>query len=273
MRYPNGSTARPVVTSRFGPRKAPTPGASTFHRGTDYVGFSTVCAVAPGVVTVVGTPRGWAGGGVQVWVQHDGFLARYLHLAARSPKVREGQRVTAGQPLGVMGKTGTASGVHLHLEIVVRGSQVDPDTYLTARIDRAEPAGRPADTPPTPTSLPIQEDDMPTLVSSEGGQTLAIEGAIVPLVTPEEVQSIVITPGRLECAQSVHARINAAVGSRTIDDLIVNVIGGNGTRYVWAGGKLSELGSQDTIDQLVAMGARGVDWPLVEVQRLLAQAE
>lgn len=152
---------------------------------------------------------------------------------------------------------------------------VEPWHYeYSAGRDRyiGQPASGGTATPTPATPTPSWEDDMPTLITSAGGQSLAIEGSIIPLVSAAEVQSIVITPGRLECAQSVHGRINASVGSRTIDDLIVNVIGGNGTRYVWSGGILSELGDQQTIDQLVAMGARAVDWPLIEVQRLLAQS-
>lgn len=120
----------------------------------------------------------------------------------------------------------------------------------------------------TPTSW---EDDMPTLITSDGGQSLEIGGSIVPLVGPEEVQSIVITPGRLACAQSVHARINSIVGGRKSEDVIVNVLGGDGTRYVWSGGILTPIAFQQTVDQLVAMGAGAVDWPLAEVERILAK--
>lgn len=137
--WPNGSTSKPYASSAFGPRKAPVPGASTYHRGTDFSRtFTLVRAVADGIVGVVGTPSGWSGGGTQVWVQHDGFFSRSLHLSSTS--VRAGARVSAGDVLGVMGKTGTASDVHLHFEIspgkihFSNSGQVDPVPFLSTLI-------------------------------------------------------------------------------------------------------------------------------------------
>lgn len=141
MLWPNGSKTRPNVSSGFGPRKAPTAGASTMHRGTDFTGFPIVRAIADGVVVAVGTPAGWAGGGTQVWVRHDDCLARYLHMVKGSPRVNVGQRVGAGDPLGTMGMTGTASGVHLHLEVVVNGVQIDPVPFITARLGSTASGG------------------------------------------------------------------------------------------------------------------------------------
>lgn len=134
MLWPNGSKTRPNISSPFGPRKSPTAGASSQHRGTDFTGYATVRAIAPGTVVAVGTPAGWSGGGTQVWVQHEGFLTRSLHLVQGSPVVKVGQRVSEGQALGAMGKTGTATGVHHHLEVVVGGTQVDPVPFITSRI-------------------------------------------------------------------------------------------------------------------------------------------
>jgi hypothetical protein len=110
-----------------------------------------VRAIAPGTVTQVGTPKGWAGGGVQVWVQHDGFLTRSLHLVAGSPTVRVGQRVQEGDALGRMGMTGTATGVHHHLEVVVNGTQIDPVPFIEARLPR--PAATTPARPTTPTEI------------------------------------------------------------------------------------------------------------------------
>ncbi|MEV4737194.1 MULTISPECIES: M23 family metallopeptidase [unclassified Microbacterium] len=134
MLSPNGTKTLPPITSHFGPRRAPVAGASTFHRGTDFVGYSRIHAVAAGRVVVVGTPPGWAGGGVQVWIQHDGFLSRSMHMVTGSPTVRVGQDVAEGQDLGAMGKTGNVSGVHHHLEIVVNGVQVDPVPFLSTHL-------------------------------------------------------------------------------------------------------------------------------------------
>lgn len=136
--WPNGSKTQPYETSDFGPRVAPVAGASTFHRGSDFVGFSTIRAVADGIVKVVGTLRGWSGGGVMVWVQHDGFFTRSLHMA--STKVRTGQFVRVGDALGIMGQTGTATDDHLHFELTPgnlhfnNSGQVDPVPFIRSRV-------------------------------------------------------------------------------------------------------------------------------------------
>lgn len=132
MRWPNGSQTRPHISSPFGPRKAPTAGASTFHKGTDFTGCNPVRAVADGTVTVVGTPAGWSGGGRQVWIQHNGYLSRSMHMGSYA--VRVGQRVSEGEILGSQDTTGTATGSHVHLEIVYGGSQVDPVPFISARL-------------------------------------------------------------------------------------------------------------------------------------------
>jgi GH25 family lysozyme M1 (1,4-beta-N-acetylmuramidase) len=126
--WPNGSTAIPRVTSEFGPRKAPTPGASTMHQGIDLVGFTYNCASQAGTV-VAASYNG--GSGNEVRVQHaDGSVTRYLHNA--SFLVRDGQAVSAGQRLGVMGRTGNVTGVHCHFgtQNTLGGAFVNPRAYV-----------------------------------------------------------------------------------------------------------------------------------------------
>lgn len=144
--WPNGGSSKPYVSSAFGPRNIPVPNASKNHKGTDFSHtFSIIRAVEAGQVKVAGTPQGWSGGGTQVWVQHDGFFSKSLHSS--SLLVRPGQFVREGDPLCVMGRTGTASDVHLHLEITPgaihysNSGQVDPVKFLAARISGAPAAG------------------------------------------------------------------------------------------------------------------------------------
>lgn len=143
MRYPNGSASRPPVTSSFGPR-AGGGGASTNHRGADMVGFDQVRAIAPGRVVAVGTPNGWAAGGRQVWIQHDGFFSKSLHLGSTAVSI--GQWVDEAAFIGTMDTTGTAKGKHLHLEITPGNvhysntGQVDPIAFISARLSAAGPA-------------------------------------------------------------------------------------------------------------------------------------
>lgn len=146
--WPNGLTTPPPFSwqGQFGPRNANLSYASTYHRGQDFYGFSTVHAIADGEVVHVGRRAGWAGGGYMVWIQHNGFFSRSLHMAEGSARVKVGQRVTAGQAIGTMGNTnGGAAGmaVHLHLEITPgqwhasNTGQVDPRAFLEARVGKS----------------------------------------------------------------------------------------------------------------------------------------
>lgn len=163
--WPDGTKTKPHIpqpAGNFGPRKPPTEGASTFHLGTDMTGFSTICATEPGTVMVVGTPKGWEKGGVQVWIQHDGWFSKNFHMRTDSPLVRVGLDVPEVAALGRQGQTGVASGVHLHFEATPgelhysNTGQIDPVPFLTDRI--AAPAGGAASTP-FPPIIP-EEDDM-----------------------------------------------------------------------------------------------------------------
>lgn len=143
-RWPNGSMTRPRLTSPFGPRRSP-GGGSTNHRGADFADLVTIRNIADGVVKVVGTPGGWSGGGRQVWVQHDGFFTRHMHMA--SYRVSVGQGVSMAEILGAEDTTGTATGPHDHLEIVpgeirfTNDGQIDPVSFIAARLIEGSVAG------------------------------------------------------------------------------------------------------------------------------------
>ena len=61
---------------------------------------------------------------------HDGTMTLYAHMIAGSRKVKAGQKVSQGQALGIVGSTGNSSGTHLHFEVLVNGSPVNPLPYL-----------------------------------------------------------------------------------------------------------------------------------------------
>lgn len=110
------------VTSGFGPRWG------RMHEGLDIgVGFGTpIRAAAGGTVS----HAGWLGGyGNLVVVEHGGGLATaYAHQ--QRIYVSVGQTVGQGQALGEVGSTGNSTGPHLHFEVRVNGSAVDPLGYL-----------------------------------------------------------------------------------------------------------------------------------------------
>jgi len=110
-----------TVTSPFG------YDAGRRHPGID-IGILrslTVRAAEHGRVIAVGERYGYEGYGnvVQVAVG-DGYTALYAHLSGW--RVRIGQVVQAGQPIGTAGCTGWCSGTHLHFELRLHGRPVDP---------------------------------------------------------------------------------------------------------------------------------------------------
>ena len=114
-----------TVTGRFGEWRG-----SHVHSGVD-IGILeslTVRAATRGVVTRVGTPRGYSGYGNTVIVRYGHVEALYAHLAAI--RVRRGQRVEAGDRIGVAGCTGWCTGTHLHFELRDHGRLLNPLTYL-----------------------------------------------------------------------------------------------------------------------------------------------
>jgi len=116
------------VSSGFGRRKAPKKGASTYHKGVDFaVPIGTaVMASCGGTVTRAGWGSGY---GYCVYIQHpDGRSTRYGHLS--KVLVKAGQTVSQGQKIALSGNTGVSTGPHLHFEILVGGSQVNPLKYL-----------------------------------------------------------------------------------------------------------------------------------------------
>ncbi len=117
--------AEGVVTSGFGPR---TGFGSSNHQGIDIGSFYGEDIVAADGGEVVYAD--WCGGyGLLVKVQHDdGDVTYYGHCC--EVLVTPGERVAQGQVIAHMGETGVASGVHLHFEIRVDGTPVDPATLL-----------------------------------------------------------------------------------------------------------------------------------------------
>ena len=116
------------LSSGFGGRKAPTKGASTYHQGVDWAvpKGTTVVASSGGTVTKAGWGSGY---GYVVYIKHpDGRETRYGHLS--KVLVSAGQTVKQGQKIALSGNTGRSTGPHLHFEIRINGSAVNPLKYL-----------------------------------------------------------------------------------------------------------------------------------------------
>ncbi len=116
------------LTSNFGKRSAPKKGASTYHKGVDWATptGTPVYASCGGTVAKAGWGSGY---GYVVYINHeDGRQTRYGHLS--KVLVSAGQKVKQGDKIALSGNTGVSTGPHLHFEILINGSQVDPLKYL-----------------------------------------------------------------------------------------------------------------------------------------------
>ena len=116
------------ITSRQGPRIHPVTGEYKNHGGTD-IGASYGSAIyAADSGTVVRSSDGWNGGwGNYVMIDHgNGMQTLYAHMSSRAVSV--GQTVSRGQTIGYVGSTGMSTGPHLHFEMYINGSRIDPQT-------------------------------------------------------------------------------------------------------------------------------------------------
>ncbi len=112
------------ITSKFGNRNHPVLKSVKFHRGVDIaVSLGTpVYAGIKGIVTFAGK-RGNYGNLVEI-EGSDGIKVRYAHLSKID--VVAGQRVSDGEKVAETGNTGMSTGPHLHYEIIVDESPVNP---------------------------------------------------------------------------------------------------------------------------------------------------
>ena len=118
------------MSSPFGFRQSPTSGASTYHQGVDLAApvKTPIYASRAGIVTS-NTYSGTAG--YYVTINHgDGFSSIYMHMEAPGC-VSAGQAVSAGELIGFVGKSGIATGYHLHFGIAYNGAYVNPCAYVS----------------------------------------------------------------------------------------------------------------------------------------------
>lgn len=116
------------ISSRFGKRKAPTAGASTYHKGLDIAApTGTRIFAAKGGTVVVSKYSSSAGN--YIMINHgNGLYTVYMHASKRYAKV--GDKVSQGETIALVGSTGYSTGAHLHFGVIVNGNYVDPQKYL-----------------------------------------------------------------------------------------------------------------------------------------------
>jgi len=117
-----------MIAYGFQWRRDPFTGQRAFHSGLDIVANSgsKVLAPADGVVTAVMRDAGY---GNVIYISHGNDIqTRYGHLSAFA--VRVGQEVQRGEVIGYVGNTGRSLGAHLHYEVLIQGTKVDPINYI-----------------------------------------------------------------------------------------------------------------------------------------------
>ncbi|HIY17693.1 MAG TPA: M23 family metallopeptidase, partial [Candidatus Intestinimonas stercorigallinarum] len=126
-----GETAAPVlapVSSGFGLREHPIEGSEKFHNGLDLAADygSAIGAFADGVVDYIGESPAY--GQYLQLIHANGVTSFYAHCSRLC--VQPGQQVTAGEKVAEVGDTGEVTGAHLHFELKVDGTPVDPADYI-----------------------------------------------------------------------------------------------------------------------------------------------
>lgn len=126
---PSGLPVRSgYASSGFGHRVDPFSGGNQYHQGMDFSGprGTEILTVADGVVVFSGR---YAGYGNMIDIDHgSGYMTRYAHNEANLVQI--GDRVRAGDVIARMGRTGRATGTHVHFEVWRNGSPINPRQFL-----------------------------------------------------------------------------------------------------------------------------------------------
>ncbi len=146
---PDGSSLRrgflrtPVrlgrITSGFGKRRHPIQKTWKKHLGVDYGASrgTPILATADGVVQYSGKKGGY---GRAVILRHGGrYTTLYAHMSKFGKGVRSGKSVKQGQTIGYVGRSGWATGDHLHYEFRVNGQHKDP---LKVKLPKPQPLAK-----------------------------------------------------------------------------------------------------------------------------------
>lgn len=148
--YLNGDVLRRIappvkgarLSSVFGRRKHPIYGNVRMHTGVDYAAAkgTPISATAPGRVSFIGWQNGY---GQVVEISHgSNTMTRYAHLSAVPNGLKTGNRVLAGEVIGQVGETGTATAPNLHYEVRIDGRPINPiGKELIASVENSDTAG------------------------------------------------------------------------------------------------------------------------------------
>ena len=122
------------ITSSFGEREDPFNGEGAFHSGVDISAAfgQLVRATADGTVEIASMASGY---GREILINHgNGIQTLYGHLSGFA--VTAGQQVSRGQVIGYVGMSGRSTGPHLHYEVRIHNTPVNPYRYLRETVDQ-----------------------------------------------------------------------------------------------------------------------------------------
>lgn len=126
--WPLATDGAGLLSSSYGDRVHPRGGDQRFHTGLDLraSGGAPVYAAAAGTVSLSGASGAY--GNVVLLDHGEGLQTLYAHHERNLVEV--GDTVRRGQPIAIVGRTGNATGDHLHFEVRWNGGTVDPRTVL-----------------------------------------------------------------------------------------------------------------------------------------------
>jgi murein DD-endopeptidase MepM/ murein hydrolase activator NlpD len=114
------------ISSTFGMRKHPILGYSRMHKGVDFAASigTPIFAAGDGVISILGKQRGY---GNYIRIKHNAqYATAYGHMSRFAKGLQQGSKVRQGEVIGYVGSTGMATGPHLHYEVLVSGTQINP---------------------------------------------------------------------------------------------------------------------------------------------------
>ena len=116
------------VSSGYGMRRHPVLGYSKMHKGMDFAAPTGTPIYAAGDGTIEKLGR-WSAYGNYIRIRHNGDIkTAYAHMSKYAKGLSAGSRVKQGQVIGYVGATGRVTGAHLHYEVLVNGTQINPNS-------------------------------------------------------------------------------------------------------------------------------------------------
>ena len=195
------------ITSGFGNRKSPLPGASKDHNGIDIASPVGTPVAAPARGKVIASGYNKKAGNF-VRIDHgNGVITGYAHLNARGPRV--GTVVEAGDSFAESGNTGNSTGPHLHYTMRVNGKSVDPRTQTTLEAGGIAGGGAAVTADGTPTQY---TDIDKTGFKAANAQPIE-RGAPIRARTDEKVEPAVTATGK---------QVNVRYAVAELDDLVAS---------------------------------------------------